>query len=119
MKAMLLVALILPLPVAAQTVPPAAPVEHRLTPEQIEAAQAEGAERNHAADLMAAARSDPSLALPLEQRKRKVHGTVEVGVGSNGARELAGEVTTDLGDNATATVGGGYTQFGRQRYRPF
>ena len=127
MKALFLAALILPLSAAAQVavpaaVPPApsaAPVEHRLTPEQIAAAQAEGAERNHAADLLAATRGDPSLALPLEEHRRQVHGAVEVGVGSNGAREVAGEVTTSVGDNASATVAGSYTQFGRQRYRPF
>lgn len=120
MKAIVLAALIVPLPVVAQTVPEsAAPVEHRLTPDQIAAAEAEGAERNRAADLLAMTRGEPSLALPLEKRKRQVHGAVEVGVGTNGAREIAGEVTTDLGNSGSATVGGAYSQFGRARVRPF
>jgi hypothetical protein len=110
----------MPVAVTAQVAAgaPPAPVEHRLTPDEIAAAQADGAERNRAADLLAMTRGDPSLALPLE-RKRPLHGAFEVGIGSNGAREVAGEVSTSLGDSATATVGGSYTQFGRQRYRPF
>ncbi len=110
----------MPVAAAAQviTAAPAAPVEHRLTPDEITAAQADGAERNRAAELLAMSQGDPSLALPLE-RKKPVHGAFEVGVGSNGAREVAGEVSTSLGDSATATVGGSFTRFGRQRYRPF
>ena len=97
---------------------PAAPIEHRLTPDEIAAAQADGADRNRAAELMAMSRGDPALMLPLE-RKRPVHGAFEIGIGTNGAREIAGELTTSLGDHATATVAGSYTRFGQERYRPF
>ena len=97
---------------------PAAPIEHRLTPDEIAAAQADGADRNRAAELMAMSRGDPALMLPLE-RKRPVHGAFEIGIGTNGAREIAGELTTSLSDHATATVAGSYTRFGQERYRPF
>ncbi len=116
-------ALAAPVSVAAQTAAPdavpAVPVEHRLTPDEIAAAQADGAERNRAAELLAMTRGTADLALPLEKPKRTVHGEAGVGFGSNGAREVFGSATTDLGNGASATVAGDYTQFGRQRYRPF
>ncbi len=92
------------------------PVEHRLTPDEIAAAQADGAERNHAAELLAMTRGDPSLALPVE-RPKKVHGEAGFGIGTGGAREVFGAVTTDLGNGGSATVAGEYQQFGRTRYR--
>lgn len=98
---------------------PPAPALHRLTPDEIAAAQAEGAERNRAGELLAMQRGDPSLALPEEKRKKAIHGEAGIGFGSNGAREVFGSATTDLGDGVTATVAGDYTQFGHQRYRPF
>lgn len=91
---------------AAQTAP-ADPVEHRLSPDQIAAAQADGAEHNRAAELLALTRGEPSLALPGE-KSRKWHGSAEIGIGSNGYREIGGEVSTQLGDHATATIAGQY-----------
>lgn len=96
------------------------PVEHRLSPADAAAAVEAGAERNRAADALALARTDPALALPGEYGatdKKKVHGEVGVGFGSNGERELFGAVNTSLGGNSTAAFSYDYTQFGRQRYR--
>ena len=107
------VALVLVLP----TVALADPVEHRLSPADAAAAVDAGAERNRAADALALARSDPALALPGENDRKKVHGEVGVGFGSNGARELFGEVNTALRDHAAASFAYDYTQFGRSRYR--
>ena len=105
--------LILVLPAVAL----ADPVEHRLSPADAAAAVDAGAERNRAAEALALARSDPALALPSENDRKKVHGEVGVGFGSNGERELFGEVNTSLGDHAAASFAYDYTQFGRQRYR--
>ena len=93
-------------PALAQNVP----VEHRLTPDEIAAAQADGETRNRAAELLAMSHGDPSLALPAEKPK-KVHGTAEIAIGSNGYREFAGEVSTSFGDSGTATIGGQYGRF--------
>lgn len=92
----------------AQTAPAqTAPVEHRLTPDEIAAAQADGETRNRAAELLAMTRGDPSLALPAEKPK-KWHGTAEVGIGTNGYREIAGEISTQFGQSGTATIAGAY-----------
>jgi hypothetical protein len=109
------------LPAAAQvvTATSAAPVEHRLTPDEIAAAQAEGAERNRAAELLAISSGDPSLALPAEKKKPQVHGEAGVAFGSSGYREAFGSETTTLSDGTTVTVAGDYAQFGRTRNRPF
>lgn len=96
------------------------PVEHRLSPADAAAAVEAGAERNRAADALALARTDPALALPGENgttEKKKVHGEVGVGFGSNGQRELFGAVNTSIGGNGTAAFSYDYTQFGRQRPR--
>lgn len=93
------------------------PVEHRLSPEAVAAAIDAGAERNRAAEALALTRTDPVLALPGENVRRKVHGEVGVGFGSNGERELFGAVDTSLGHDATASFAYDYTQFGRQRFR--
>lgn len=96
------------------------PVEHRLSPEAVDAAIAAGAERNRAADALALARTDPAFALPGESvtgRDRKVHGEVGVGLGSNGEREVFGAVNTSLGNDMTAAFSYDYGQFGRQRVR--
>lgn len=119
-------ALIAPFAAAAQTAPivtvipdptPAGPVVHRLSPDEIAAAQADGADRNRAAELLAMSHGDPSLALP-EEKRRAVHGEVGFGIGSNGARDVFGSATTDLGKGTSATIAGEYTQFGTTRYRP-
>ena len=94
---------------------PGSPVVHRLTPDEIAAAQADGAERNRAAELLAMQRGDPGLALPGEKRKRAVHGEAGFGVGTGGAREVFGSATTDFGNGTSATVAGDYQQFGRIR----
>ncbi len=99
---------------AAPATAPTAPVEHRLTPDQIAAAEADGAARNRAADLLATTRGDPALALPLE-KKKAWHGTAEVAIGSGGYRAVGGEVATDLGDHATATIAGQYGRFDAPR----
>lgn len=94
----------------------AAPVVHRLSPDAAAAAIAAGAEANRAADALAAARGDPALALPLERDKR-LHGEAGIAFGSNGGREVFGEVETGSGDHATARLGYDGTLFGRSRYR--
>ncbi len=124
MKSLLLLALALPAPLAAQVVaaPPSAPVEHRLTPEEISAAEAEGEQRNRAADLLAMSHGDPSLALPAEKRKPQVHGEAGVAFGSNGYRELYGAESTTLSNGTTLGIAGDYSTFnspGRLRNRPF
>jgi hypothetical protein len=112
------------IPVAALADPvtpdvPAAPVEHRLSPAEADAAIEAGAERNRVADALATARLDPALALPGEDRLRdkKVHGEVGVGFGSNGERDLFGTVNTSLGGNSTAAFSYDYSQFNTPRYR--
>ncbi len=119
MKALLLLALALPAPLAAQTV--AAPVEHRLSPDEIAAAQAEGETRNRAAEQLALTRDDPSLALPLEKRKGAVHGEAGVAFGSNGYREAFGSETTTLANGTTLGIAGDYSTFNARglRYRPY
>ncbi len=96
------------------------PVEHRLSPAAADAAIEAGAERNRAADALALARTDPALALPGEDGatdRKKVHGEVGVGLGSNGEREVFGAVNTSLGNDMTAAFSYDYGQFGRQRVR--
>lgn len=100
------------------TVPPslpAAPALHRLTPDEIAAAQAEGAERNRAAELLAMSSGDPSLALPAEKKKPQVHGEAGVAFGSHGYHEAFASETTTLSDGTTVSVAGDYAQFGRVR----
>lgn len=114
-------ALLFAVPATAQTAPTPAPVEHRLSAAEIAAAQADGEDRSRAAEQLAMTRGDPSLALPLG-RPKTVHGEAGFGIGSNGAREVFGAVSTTVGDSAIATVAGDYTQFGspyrlRQRTR--
>lgn len=109
----LAIAVVNAMPAFAQTT---APVEHRLSADEIAAAQADGAERNRAAELLAMTRGDAGLALPGE-RPKKIHGEAGFGIDSNGGRAVFGEVTTAIGENATATVAGSYKQFGRTRYR--
>ncbi len=114
--------MLLPLAATAQAVAPAptaAPVEHRLTPDEIAAAQADGATRNRAAELLAMTRGEPSLALPGE-KTRKWHGTAEIAVGTNGYREIGGEVSTQFGETGSLTIAGQYGQYNapyRQRAR--
>ena len=118
MKALLLLALaLLPAPLAAQS----APVEHRLSPDEIAAAQDAGAERNRAAEQLALTQGDPSLALPLERKKPQVHGEAGVAFGSNGYREMYGAEQTTLGNGTTLGIAGDYSTFntGRVRNRPF
>ncbi len=96
-------------PVEAVTLP--APVEHRLTPDEIAAAQADGAERNRAADLLAATQGDAALALPGEKRKPQIHGEAGVALGSNGYRDVFASETTTLADGTTVSVAGDYSQY--------
>ncbi|MBV8972165.1 MAG: hypothetical protein JO290_07725 [Sphingomonadaceae bacterium] len=123
MKAMLFAAaLAVPLPLAAQTAPPAAPVEHRLTPDEIAAAEEAGAERSRAAEALALSRGEPSLALPAEKRKPQVHGEAGVAFGSNGYREVYGAEQTTLSNGSTIGIAGDYATLngpGRLRIRPF
>lgn len=98
--------------------PPAAPVVHRLTPDEIAAAQADGAERNRAAELLALRSGDSSLALPAEKKKPQVHGEAGIAFGSNGYREAFGSETTTLSDGTTVSIAGDYAQFGRARQGP-
>ena len=97
----------------------AAPVVHRLTPDEIAAAQADGAERNRAAELLAMRRGDTDLALPAEKKKPQIHGEAGVAVGSNGYREAFASETTTLSDGTTVSVAGDYARFGRTRNHPF
>jgi hypothetical protein len=113
--------MLLPLAATAQAVapPPVAPVEHRLTPDEIAAAQADGDRRNRAAELLAMTRGEPSLALPGE-KTRKWHGTAEIAIGTNGYREIGGEVSTQLGETGSLTIAGQYGAYNnpyRQRAR--
>jgi len=110
----LAVVTLLPLSATAQVVAPvptpapaASPVEHRLTAAEIAAAQADGDARNRAAELLAMTRGEPSLALPGEKAK-KWHGTAEVAIGTNGYREIGGEISTQLGETGSLTVAGQY-----------
>ncbi len=112
----LAVVMLLPLSATAQVVAPvatsapaptAAPVEHRLTAAEIAAAQADGDARNRAAELLAMTRGEPSLALPGEKAK-KWHGTAEVAIGTNGYREIGGEISAQLGETGSLTVAGQY-----------
>ena len=96
--------------------PPTAPTLHRLTPDEIAAAQADGAERNRAAELLAMEHGDPSLALPAERKKPQVHGEAGVAFGSNGYREAFGQETTTLSNGTTVSVAGDYATFGRTRH---
>ena len=52
-------------------------------------------------------RGEPSLALPGEKAK-KWHGTAEVAIGTNGYREIGGEISTQLGETGSLTVAGQY-----------
>jgi hypothetical protein len=108
-----------PSPIVTVVPPAAAPVEHRLTPDEIAAAQADGAERNRAAELLAMRAGNADLALPAEKRKPQVHGEAGVAFGSNGYHEAFGSETTTLSDGTTVSVAGDYAQFGRSRVRPF
>ncbi len=98
-------------PTTVDTVMLTAPVEHRLMPDEIAAAQADGAERNRAADLLAATRGDAALALPGEKRKPQVHGEAGVAFGSNGYRDVFASETTTLADGTTVSVAGDYSQY--------
>ncbi len=110
MRIALIVLVFASAPVRSQVVAPPPAVEHRLTPDEIAAAQADGATRNRAAELLAMTRGEPSLALPGEKAK-KWHGTAEVAIGSNGYREVAAEVSTQLGESGTVTVAGQYGRY--------
>ena len=110
----LAVVTLLPLSATAQVVAPVpapapavSPVEHRLTADEIAAAQADGDARNRAAELLAMTRGEPSLALP-GQKAKKWHGTAEVAIGTNGYREIGGEISTQLGETGSLTVAGQY-----------
>ena len=125
-KLLILAALAAAAPAVAQTgpspvvtvVPPAAPALHRLTPDEIEAAQADGAERNRAAELLAMSAGAAGLDLPAEKRKPQVHGEAGVAFGSGGYRAAFGSETTTLGDGTTVSVAGDYQHFGFDRPRP-
>ena len=114
------IVVLLPLAASAQVVAPiptptpaptSSPVEHRLTADEIAAAQADGDARNRAAELLAMTRGEPSLALPGEKPK-KWHGTAEVAIGTNGYREVGGEISTQLGETGSLTVAGQYGTVG-------
>ena len=120
LSAVAVVMLLLPLAATAQIVAPvptpapvptASPVEHRLTADEIAAAQADGDARNRAAELLAMTRGEPSLALPGEKAK-KWHGTAEVAIGTNGYREIGGEISTQLGETGSLTIAGQYGTVG-------
>ena len=108
---LLVTTLVLGAPLLA-AVPPvaAAPVEHRLTPDQIAAAQADGAERNRAADLLAMTRGDPRSRCRSRSATKQVHGEAEVGIGSHGCARIRRRMTTAARRQGSATVAGSYSQ---------
>ncbi len=126
MKALLPIAFVIAAPLAAQTAPApapaAAPALHRLSPDEIAAAENAGAERNRAAEALALTQGDPSLMLPLEKKKPQVHGEAGVAFGSNGYREVFGAEQTTLSNGTTLGIAGDYATLngpGRLRNRPF
>ena len=86
-------------------VPTGAATVHRLSPDAIEAALADGAARNRAAEALAA--------LPSIDTDRKIHGEVGVGMGSNGGREAFGTAAVPVGENGSAVMSYDYS---RQNY---
>jgi hypothetical protein len=105
-------ALTLPVPVAAQASDPAptSASERRLSPEQIEAVLAEAAKKREAVRMEAGPDAVEEAPRP------QVHGEVGISVGTGGYREAFGTAIYPLGDDGVAAISLDFVDWGKRRF---
>ncbi|WP_136163387.1 hypothetical protein [Sphingomonas flavalba] len=92
----------------------------RLTPEQREAAMADGSEKKVDAALAQATGGgavDDDALDGIDRPDRRVHGEVGFMIGTGGTRGFYGAAAIPLGDNAGAMISFSQQRYGLPRYR--
>ncbi|WP_414901551.1 hypothetical protein ACMT1E_00620 [Sphingomonas flavalba] len=116
-----LAALLAAAPALAEAPDTAAPAHViRLTPEQREAAMADGSEKKVDVALAQAAGGgavEDDAFEDIDRPDRRIHGEVGFMIGTGGARGVYGAAAIPLGDNAGAMISFSQQRYGLPRYR--